>query len=70
MAWREKEKGLGYLERRMGARAGGAERRRGGVLMEVAALVEREEAIEPRDRKEKQRLKGWGLYEVVVNGQR
>lgn len=45
-AWSERE-GLEYLEKKMGVRMGGVKRRTEGVEMEeVAALVEREEAID------------------------
>lgn len=43
-AWSEKE-GFEYLEKKMGVRMGGVKRRTEGVEMEVAALVEREDAI-------------------------
>lgn len=66
-AWSEKEEGLEYLERKMGVRIGDAKRRMGGVEMEeVAALVERDEAI-VRDWRgrtaigREEREKGWGL---------
>lgn len=74
-AWSEREEGLEYLEKKMGVRMGGVKRRTEGVEMEeVAALVEREEAIDKdwRGRTAIERERGGkncGVYKVRGAGE-